>query len=114
MTRVPAVWQQIQNNLKDKLGETVFETWIAPLRLKSDNKGRILLEAPDSFFKDWVERNYRQLIEDELRKSSVEQAISVTIDAGSAPRELSPAELPQSLRARFREPVSTGSLNARY
>ncbi|MBU1906327.1 MAG: chromosomal replication initiator protein DnaA [Candidatus Omnitrophica bacterium] len=114
MTRVPAVWQQIQNNLKDKLGETVFETWIAPLRLKSDNKGRILLEAPDSFFKDWVERNYRQLIEDELRKSSVEQAISVTIDVGSAPRELSPAELPQSLRARFKEPVSTGSLNARY
>ncbi|MBU1090770.1 MAG: chromosomal replication initiator protein DnaA [Candidatus Omnitrophica bacterium] len=114
MTRVPAAWQQIQNNLKDKLGETVFETWIAPLRLKSDNKGRILLEAPDSFFKDWVERNYRQLIEDELRKSSVEQAISVTIDVGSAPRELSPAELPQSLRARFKEPVSTGSLNARY
>ena len=111
---MPAVWQQIQNNLKDKLGETVFETWIAPLRLKSDNKGRILLEAPDSFFKDWVERNYRQLIEDELRKSSVEQAISVTIDVGSAPRELSPAELPQSLRARFKEPVSTGSLNARY
>ncbi|MFH1413637.1 MAG: chromosomal replication initiator protein DnaA [Candidatus Omnitrophota bacterium] len=114
MTRVPAVWQQIQSNLKDKLGETVFETWIAPLKLKSDNKGFLMLEAPDNFFKDWVERNYRHLIEEELRMNSADRTISVSIDVSSAPQEFAPAQLPESLQTQFREPVSATSLNPRY
>ncbi|MFH1354926.1 MAG: chromosomal replication initiator protein DnaA [Candidatus Omnitrophota bacterium] len=114
MTKLTAVWQQVQSSLKDKLGETVFETWIAPLRLKSDNKGSLMLEAPDNFFKDWVERHYRHLIEEELRINSVGRSITLSIGVGSAPRELSPAQLPESLQAQSREPISATSLNPRY
>lgn len=59
------IWQQAQNELKNRLGDTVYQTWIFPL--KADLKDAALyLEAPDIFFRDWVEKHYRSIIEEVL------------------------------------------------
>lgn len=59
------IWQQAQTELKGRLGETVYQTWILPL--KADLKDAdFSLEAPDVFFRDWVEKHYRQIIEEVL------------------------------------------------
>jgi len=52
------VWPQCCSYLKDLLGDISFDTWIAPLQIKSSSDDAIVLEAPDSFFKNWIESNY--------------------------------------------------------
>lgn len=62
MQQAEKIWAPAMAHLKEKLGATVFETWIAPLKLVTKNDSAFELSAPDTFFKDWVEANYRAAI----------------------------------------------------
>ncbi|MCF7887227.1 MAG: chromosomal replication initiator protein DnaA [Candidatus Omnitrophica bacterium] len=58
------IWENCKEKLKARLGETSFDTWISPLQLKELSKENLVLEAPDSFFKNWVESNYLVSLEE--------------------------------------------------
>ena len=76
------IWEKTQEHLRSKLGNTVFETWILPLGIKRVNEREVALEAPDAFFKDWVEKNYLQVILVALREiSGREMLISLQVRA---------------------------------
>ena len=69
-TSFTSIWQECLVKLKEVLSQTVFETWILPLILQeeqSQRSQRIILEAPDPFFKDWVSKNYISIIHDILK-----------------------------------------------
>ncbi|MDP2043543.1 MAG: DnaA N-terminal domain-containing protein, partial [Candidatus Omnitrophota bacterium] len=64
MAEITQCWEETQGDLKSKLGETIFATWIAPLKFSVNDNQSISLEAPDQFFKDWVEKHYFTLIQE--------------------------------------------------
>jgi chromosomal replication initiator protein len=59
-------WREVGNYLRNKLGDTAFDTWISPLQLKQLSDDAFLLEAPDTFFRDWVDKHYRPLIQEAM------------------------------------------------
>ncbi len=61
------LWDKCLEALKKILGKISFDTWIAPLKLKTLSEDRIILEVPDNFFKQWVETNYLLQIKQCLR-----------------------------------------------
>jgi len=84
------IWQGCLPKLKEALGQTVFETWIAPLVLQEERSQQsqgLVLEAPDPFFKDWVLRNYLSVIQNTLNSSLAEEqiALEVTIVSKTKP-----------------------------
>jgi chromosomal replication initiator protein len=105
------VWQQAQHYLKDRLGETTFATWILPLIPNPDNKQDILLEAPDIFFKDWVEQHYKQLIQEAIKAASPDQEVKVRLEAAKLALKDSPAV---SLSIKPPEQQGAVNLNPRY
>jgi chromosomal replication initiator protein len=60
-------WQACKEELKKILGEISFDTWIAPLGFKEINEDSLVLEAPDSFFKNWIETHYLLQIQQALK-----------------------------------------------
>jgi chromosomal replication initiator protein len=72
MLDVSRIWTEASGTLKASLGDTVFETWITPLKPKSQSGLQFVIEAPDGFFKEWVERHYRQVIQESVRKATGE------------------------------------------
>jgi chromosomal replication initiator protein len=84
------IWQDCLPRLKENLGQTTFDAWISPLILQEDSsqqEGRIVLEAPDPFFKNWVQRNYLPAIQNIIRANPVQQyaALEVKIVIRSQP-----------------------------
>ena len=65
---VEEIWQSCKEQLKNTLGETSFDTWIAPLNARKNGNTSLVLEAPDGFFKNWVETNYLAQIKQALEK----------------------------------------------
>ncbi|MCM8795600.1 MAG: chromosomal replication initiator protein DnaA [Candidatus Omnitrophica bacterium] len=57
-----SLWEKAQVYLKEQLGNTAFETWILPLKPQQWEENSFVLEAPDKFFKEWVEKNYQSAI----------------------------------------------------
>ncbi|MCM8831496.1 MAG: chromosomal replication initiator protein DnaA [Candidatus Omnitrophica bacterium] len=64
------IWQECKEKLKNLIGETSFDTWIAPLQFKKIEENSIFLEVPDEFFKNWVENNYLTKIKSVLAEIS--------------------------------------------
>jgi chromosomal replication initiator protein len=64
------IWQKALARLKETLGAASFETWILPLRPRTDSGKEFLLEAPDNFFREWVEKNYKTQIAQALREAA--------------------------------------------
>jgi len=61
-------WQHAQESLREALGEGTYDAWIKPLRLAGTENGRVLLDAPSKFYRDWVLKNHL----DALRKAFTE------------------------------------------
>jgi chromosomal replication initiator protein len=107
-----SVWKEASELLITKVGDISFQTWIVPLKAKALKGADIVLEAPDAFFKDWVEKHYRQLIVETL-ESILKHPVSLKL-------ETAPGAAAKDTARESREPAKTKSqqpdlfLNQRY
>jgi len=60
-------WQHAQKTLRESLGDGIYETWIEPLRVAEIGDGRVFLDAPSKFLRDWVERSHLTALRAALR-----------------------------------------------
>jgi len=58
----PFDWPNVLQTLRTRLGSEVVDRWLDPLRLAEVNEQRITLEAPNTFFRDWVASHYLEAI----------------------------------------------------
>jgi chromosomal replication initiator protein len=114
MPEIMKAWQQAQAYLKDKLGETVFDTWILPLKASSRNGDNLTLEAPDAFFKDWVEKHYKKGIEEALSGFSRKKSLLVFLEIGTQEKPALGKSAKPGITSPTPEPQSSSNLNARY
>ncbi len=105
-------WEEAQKGLKARLGDTIFATWIAPLKFSAQDNHNIHLEAPDQFFKDWVEKHYLGLIQETLKLQGLDNLL-VKLVVSSSQKDLS---IPSAGEINLKNtlPTSSVNLNSRY
>jgi chromosomal replication initiator protein len=108
------VWKTCKDKLKDILGDTSFDTWVAPLSLKKTGSSSLLLEAPDSFFKSWVETNYLPQIKQALEESG-QKNCEVTFAVNPTLLKRKTTKAFKTIQKTFREePQNSLRLNPRF
>jgi chromosomal replication initiator protein len=75
------VWERAADRMRDQLGQVGFETWIGPLNFVGVNGGTATIEAPNRFFKDWVNERYMPLLRQSL-SAEVGQPVDVKLTLG--------------------------------
>lgn len=65
------VWENVQRGLRRRLSKGQYDLWLAPLRFSSFDGGNLVLESPDKFIGAYVERHYRETIEEILAECGV-------------------------------------------
>lgn len=106
-------WEEAQGDLKSKLGETIFATWISPLKFFAADKQNINLEAPDQFFKDWVEKHYLGLIQETLKNKGLNNLL-VKLTVGSPQENLHILNKTNETNVKSVPAASFVNLNSRY
>ena len=97
------LWDRILDSLQNKMNAQSFNTWLRPTHQLSFADGRLQVEVPSSLFVEWIDRNYRPLIQE----SAVEcDAPGLTVHFTS--RDLPPAP-PHASRAAT--PARDGIMN---
>ncbi|KPK98478.1 MAG: chromosomal replication initiation protein [Omnitrophica WOR_2 bacterium SM23_72] len=110
-----SAWQQAQGDLKKRLGPTVFETWILPLTPRPDSKNGLVLQAPDAFFREWVEKHYRLLIQQAVDNALGQQGTVLFFESGVGKKQERSSPLgPSSLSAKPGGYHEGLGLNPRY
>jgi len=106
------VWEKAWSYLKDKLGDATFETWILPLRPKAKDEHSFILEAPDNFFRDWVEKHYKEAIQEAVTRSAKHDLV-VNLETVLAPKAADQVKIAPP-QARPQELRDHSNLNPRY
>jgi chromosomal replication initiator protein len=107
-------WQECKEGLKKALGETSFDTWIAPLNFKRLEGSLLVLEAPDGFFKNWVETNYLVQIKQVL-KELFQKDFEVNFEVNPSLLQRSTNKIFKTIQKSFQEePQDSLRLNLRF
>ncbi|MDD5128084.1 MAG: chromosomal replication initiator protein DnaA [Candidatus Omnitrophica bacterium] len=106
-------WDEVLGDLKSKLGETIFSTWLAPLKFSTADSQNIKLEAPDQFFKDWVEKHYLGLIQEALKNKGLNNLLVKLSVADTQDAPLTPNK-PAETNIKTPQPAGHLNLNSRY
>ena len=51
-------WNLIQNEMKDKLGNEVYESWLKKINFLEEFNNYLLLSVPTRFIRDWITSRY--------------------------------------------------------
>ena len=95
--RVFKIWQESLAQIKQTVGTALFETWLLPLIPKVETPEKLILEAPDNFFKEWVIKNYLSVIRDALKETLPDLKIEIIAQEGQSPRETDREKISQDI-----------------
>ncbi len=72
------LWVKAKTSIQERLTSDTFNLWIKPLQWKEMKEGEIVLECPNAFFKEWVNRYYLKTVKDAFHSiSGVDWQISL-------------------------------------
>ncbi len=63
---IEEIWDKSLSKIEEKIGSNVFELWIKPMKPLQLKDQQVTLEAPNRFFKEWIEDSYPSLINEVL------------------------------------------------
>ncbi len=86
-------WEKVLAQLKGGVSEQVFETWLRPLRFVAREGSVLFIATPHKFFKQWIEDNHIDQIEEAARKELGEE-VSIDIMVGGEEDPLPPPVTP--------------------
>ena len=113
MPNIQEAWDKSKDYLQDKLGKSTFDTWILPLQPKQKSDTALVLQAPDNFFRDWVEKHYLPAIQEAINWSA-KQEIRVDLETNAQAKTGHPGPEAQPLPAKPKEFKDSSGLNSRY
>ena len=79
-----AAWSNAQPDIRQKIGESAYQSWISHLSALCEKDRTLVLAAPDEFFKNWIMDHYFALIQDILKKHASQD---IEIEMRIIPRE---------------------------
>jgi len=105
------IWEKAAAYLRERLGDTTFQTWILPLEPSLKDERELILSAPDDFFRNWVEKHYWLIIQEAVSRSA-QETLALTLSVTDAPSTTPhPKDTP---RVPFAAPETGLPLNPRY
>ncbi len=107
------IWNKAKDHIKKQISQTAFEAWFLPLKFKEVKGQRMTLEAPDSFFKDWIITHYLNLIS-EAAKSASGENLSIDLQVNPALLGKQERNRLEEFKTRLTPPQDTFALNPRY
>ncbi|MEZ5587075.1 MAG: chromosomal replication initiator protein DnaA [Sedimenticolaceae bacterium] len=89
------LWQHCLDRLGREIPNQQFNTWIRPLHCMQDDN-RLRLMAPNAFVLDWVKKNYLDRLRSYVDELGYADAVTISLEIGSAPRAQGPGPTSRS------------------
>lgn len=103
------LWDRVLARIEGKLNRHSFATWFRPTQFLLQHGETLVVRVPSPQFKDWLDKNYRGVIDEALGEL---EAGSLQVVFECEPLEPSPS--PGAAGSPAREGLSTTPLNPKY
>jgi len=102
--------KKLFSQLKVRLGEQNFQTWISPIKPVSWDDGILHLEVPSSFIRDWLQEHYIEILEETASLISDRKIKIIFSISSHSPEQATPAKT----KPRITRTVRPTNLNPKY
>ena len=65
-------WENILSHLRAEVGETAFQSWLRPMRLRGFDSGVVQISVPTRFMRDWAVAHYEERLTELWRQDNSE------------------------------------------
>ncbi len=62
------IWNKVKGSLKETLGPQNYAIWIRSIQFVSNTTDQISLQVPNRYYRDWVQSNYGDTLQNALRE----------------------------------------------
>ncbi len=96
-TQADDLWNAIAGRLRDTLTDTAFDNWFGEARPKSVTGGRLVVEVPNDFTRDWIEGHFLELVTRAVTETGAGDAVvtfAVAEHPGVRPTVPEPVQAP--------------------
>ena len=87
------LWQRAADRMRDELGQVGYETWIGPLNFVAHQGSTVTVEAPNRFFRDWINDRYMSMMRSALSAEAGGE-IEVRLTLGENATVVAPQQRP--------------------
>ena len=87
------LWQRAADRMRDELGQVGYETWIGPLNFIAHQGSTVTVEAPNRFFRDWINDRYMSMMRSALSAEAGGE-IEVRLTLGENAAVVAPQQRP--------------------
>jgi chromosomal replication initiator protein len=87
------LWQRAADRMRDELGQVGYETWIGPLNFVAHQGSTVTVEAPNRFFRDWINDRYMSMMRSALSAEAGGE-IEVRLTLGENAAVVAPQQRP--------------------
>src|ERR1700691_2298941 len=87
------LWQRAGDRMRDELGQVGFETWVGPLNFVAHQGSTVTVEAPNRFFRDWINDRYLSMMRSALSAEAGGE-IEVRLTLGENAAVVAPQQRP--------------------
>ncbi len=78
---IKSFWEKIQNDMQEKFGKDIFDSWLRKLNFVEEFSNYILLSVPTRFIRDWITSRYLDQILQIVKSNKKEiTRIEISID----------------------------------
>jgi len=105
-------WARCLLSIEKKINRQTFETWFRPTKLKYLDEANAQIEVPSSFFADWLEEHYIELIRSTIHDQtsySPEISFHIAEDGDPNPQDFQRSQGKE--RPKEEKPLSTTQTN---
>ena len=60
------IWNSGLSQIEERIGNNITDLWFRPIKLSQVKEHTITLEIPNRFFKDWIEDNYPDIVNETI------------------------------------------------
>lgn len=117
MTDLRTTWETLLLNIRPKVSEANYNSWIKQVKFLESNDQKIKLGAPNSFVQDWIIDYYHDLIVQELyslTKKTFELEFEITGEEDLDPKQVQPFFPAERTTPKMKGGDITGRLNKKY
>lgn len=106
-------WEQTLDTLKSKVSQHTFNTWFKPLQCKTFNQDKVLIEVPNHFYKEKIQKEFSNILLDHFRETTSNQNFQLSFVL--SPENISAvAKPPVLIENKEKESKKDVFLNAKY
>jgi chromosomal replication initiator protein len=114
------LWDKAAERLRGSLGQVSYETWIGPLTFLGVEDRTATIEAPNRFFRDWINDRYLAILRESLA-AEMGEPLEIKLTLGKESNVMSPAGIGKTPTAVAAAPAAENvrrdahpQLNPRY